>query len=379
VSIGKVSHQPGGTLPPPFTVHQVPFSWDVATGPPGSWRNPSRAFFAYAGGKAYNRVSADTKNEPPRLPYELADVDDDGYPDGLTAGLAIEQLRALAKREQPFLLAVGFFKPHLPFNAPKKYWGLYERGTIPAAPWPKLPRNLATRLPLHDSYEPTRHYDWPDDKGHISEQQGRALKRGYWAAVSYVDAQIGKLLDEYRRLGLEKNTIVVLWADHGWHPGDDGIWGKNTNYEWALRSPLMIRVPGMPRPGEAAPGIAETIDVYPTLADLCGLEGAPDDLPGTSLAPLVANPSHPGKPGARSAVLRGTILSSTLRTDRYRVVEGSKHNTKNQMLVELYDHQSDPLETANIAEEKPEVVARLLAQLHGDTPQSCFGRPSCRK
>jgi len=363
VSIGKVSHQPGGTMPSDYAVHQVPFSWDVATGPTGTWRNPWRAFFAYADGKAYNRVIREVKNETPRLPYESANVDDDGYADGLTAQLAIDQLRDLTKRDEPFLLAVGFFKPHLPFNAPKKYWNLYDRDKIPAAPWPKPPRNLTTPLPLHDSYEPTSHYHWPSGKGNVSDDEGRSLKHGYWAAVSYVDAQIGKLLDEYRRLGIEKDTIIVLWSDHGWQLGDYGIWGKFTNYEWALRSPLMIRTPGMAQPGKATRGIVETIDVYPTLADLCGL-AAPADLPGVSVRPLVEDPNHPGKNGAMSTVSRGGHFGRTLRTDRYRLVQWENVKTKKTVLVELYDHETDPLETENVALERPEVVERLLTQSH---------------
>ena len=350
-------------MSPRYTVDQIPFSWDVAMGPTGPWRNPWRAFFAYAGGKAYNRVIQAVKNEPPRLPYEAADVDDDGYADALTAKLAIDQLRDLTRRDKPFLLAVGFFKPHLPFNSPKKYWDLYDRDKIPVAPWPRPPKNLSTPLPLHDSYEPTSHYHWPSGKGNVSEDEGRTLKHGYWAAVSYVDAQIGKVLDEYRRLGLDENTIVVLWSDHGWQLGDYGIWGKYTNYEWALRSPLMIRTPGMAQPGKPARGIVETIDVYPTLADLCNL-AAPADLPGASLRPLIEDPSCPGKNGAMSTVSRGNHFGRTLRTDRYRLVHWENRKTKKTVLVELYDHQNDPLETENIAESHPQIVAQLLMQLN---------------
>jgi iduronate 2-sulfatase len=363
VSLGKVSHQPGGTMPAKYVDHQVPFSWDVATGPSGPWRDPWRAFFSYAKGESYNRIIKEVKNEPPRLPYESADGDDDSYADALTAQLAIEQLRDLAERNQPFLLAVGFFKPHLPFNAPKKYWDIYDRDKIPSAPWPKPPANVSIQLPLHDSYEPTSHYHWPSGKGNVNADEGRTLKHGYWAAVSYVDAQIGKLLDEFGRLGLDQNTVVVLWSDHGWQLGDYGLWGKFTNYEWALRSPLMIRTPEITQPGESAGGIVETIDMYPTLADLCGLS-APPDLAGTSLKPMIEDPNHPGKSGAISTVGRAGHLGRTLRTDRYRLVHWENVKTKKTVLVELYDHQQDPLETENIAATQPVRVEQLLNQLN---------------
>ena len=286
VSIGKVSHEPGGTMPPEYQVHQVPFSWDVATAPAGQWKNPWRAFFAYAGGAAYNRVISWVKKEPPRLPLEAADVPDDGYPDALIAQAGIQQLRDLTSRGGPFLLAVGFFKPHLPHNAPKKYWDLYDADEIGLASNPAPPKGIDPAISLHQSYELTAHYHWPGGRGNISPDEANRQRHAYFACVSYVDAQIGKLLDEYRRLGLEENTVVVLWSDHGWHLGEHGIFCKATNFEVATRSPLLIRVPGMPQPGEPADGLVETVDLYPTLAELCNLS-PPAGLAGTDRKSVV--------------------------------------------------------------------------------------------
>lgn len=361
VSIGKVSHQPGGCIDKAMTVHELPFSWDRAYAVVDEWGDPDRLMFGYAGGKAYNVVAVPGKNEP-RLPYEAGDVDDDGYGDGRNATEAVAQLRELAKGDQPFLLAVGFYRPHLPFNSPKKYWDLYDAQAIPQPQWQQRPRNVDVGYTLHDSYEPTSHYHWPDGRGNISDEQGRTLKHAYWAAISYMDAQVGKVLDAYRELGLEENTIVVLWSDHGWHLGEHGIYGKWTNHDVSLRSPLIIRTPQMHQPGQPTDGIVETIDIYPTLAELCNLP-QPDDLQGESIAALVRDPHAPGKAGAIGFVPHGPFHGTTLRTDRYRFVRWIDTRTGETSLLELYDHQSDPNETTNIAAEHPQIVKQLSEQL----------------
>ena len=215
------------------------------------------------------------RKDEPRLPYEMADVDDNGYADGLNARAAVAELRDLKRRGQPFLLATGFYKPHLPFNAPKRYWDLYDRDRIDLAPNPSPPHGVDPSITLHRSYEPTTHYRWPGGEGNISAAEARTLRHAYMACVSYVDAQIGKVLDELRRLGLEDDTITVLWSDHGWHLGEHGIFGKHTNHEVATRSPLIIRTPRMNDPGSPAGGLVESLDLYPTLTDLCGLEPPP--------------------------------------------------------------------------------------------------------
>lgn len=361
ISIGKISHQPGGCVDDAMTIHEIPFSWDRAYAITGQWRTANRAMFGYAHGEAYN-ISAARNNEP-RLPYEAADVPEDHYPDALNAAEAVRKLKVLSEAEQPFFLAVGFYRPHLPFNAPQRFWDLYDRDEIPRPAWETRPRNVTVNYTLHDSYEPTSHYHWPSGRGNINEEEARLLRHAYAAATTYVDAQIGKVLDAYRELGLEKNTIVVLWSDHGWHVGEHGIFGKWTNHEWSVRAPMMIRTPNMPHPGVPSMGVVETIDIYPTLAALCGLT-PPDDVEGVDLTPLLLNPYHPGKTGAISMVPRGQNNHGyTLRTDRYRLVRWANPQTDELLYVELYDHVEDPNETINIAEEHPDVVEKLLNQL----------------
>ncbi len=164
-----------------------------------------------------------------------------------------------------------------------------------------------------------------------------------------------------KRLGLDKNTIIALWSDHGWHLGERGIWGKFTNHEIAVRSPLIFKVPEMPKPGKRATGLVETVDIYPTLAELCGLD-APDDLAGESFAKMISNPEYPGKGYAYSFRLWGDITGKTLRTDRYRVVRWADKQEKT-LQVELYDHKVDPNENNNIANKYPKIVKQLLSKL----------------
>jgi len=360
ICIGKISHLPGGVMDKEQKVHQVPFSWDVAYAPVGPWRTPWRAFFSYDKAKAYNKVIRMEKDEP-RLPYESADVADAGYADGLNAAEGVKQLRDLKRRGGPFFLAVGFYKPHLPFNAPKKYWDLYDREKIPLARNNAPPKNVDAAISIHNSFEVTTHYAWPSGPGNISPDEAKTLRHGYFACVSYVDAQIGKVLDEVKRLGLNRNTIVVLWSDHGWHLGEHGMFGKQTNFDIATRSPLIIKVPAMTAPGKRAHGLVETLDIYPTLAQLAGIE-APEGLQGQSIAGMVADPEHPGKNYARSFHPRGRLTGRALKTDRYRIVHWTDKTGKTAQ-TELYDHRTDPDENENIAGQRPEIVRQLLSKM----------------
>ncbi len=364
ISIGKISHEPGGTMPPAYEVHQVPFSWDEAFCPNGHWKNPWQAFFAYDKGQAYNKVIRWTRDQPPRLPLEAADVDDLGYADGWIAKSAVKQLKELADQPKPFLLAVGFFKPHLPHNAPKKYWDLYDRDAIELPSWTQPPLGVDPTVSLHESFELTTHYQWPSGPGNISEQEAKRQRHAYFACVSYVDAQVGKVLDAYRQLGLEENTVVVLWADHGWHLFDHGMFGKQTNFEVATRSPLIIRIPDMKQVGQGTNALVETVDLYPTLVDLCDLP-AVDQLAGRSLRPILDDPSRPGKDVAFSFHNRGKhVMGRTLRDDRWRLVEWKHEETGERVQIELYDHRIDSAETRNVASENPDVVEQLLDRLN---------------
>lgn len=355
VCIGKVSHAPGGLLGNPKSPrHEVPFSWDRTYAPVGQWKTPWRAFFAYENGEAYNVKYAPGK---PRLPYEKPKTADTLYPDTLNATAAIKELATLSKDEKPFFLAVGFYKPHLPFCAPGKWWDYYRTRNLPRPSInPNPPKNTDPSICLHDSYEPRTHYHWPEGDT-ISAESGAKLKRGYYAAVSYVDEQAGRVLDAAKEMGLMENTIIILWSDHGWHLGDHGIWGKATQFETSLRSPLIVKIPSMRLPGQATQGMVEAVDIYPTLADLCGLM-PPKNLEGRSFAPQLVDPAAPGKEAAVG--MRGN--GRTIRTDDYRYVEW-RGKSGEIILRELYDMGKDPLQTINIATSHPEKVEELSAKL----------------
>ncbi len=363
VSIGKVSHEPGGTLPPQYAVHQIPFSWDKAFAPVGHWASPWHAFFAYSNGRAYNAVIRWVKDETPQLPYECGKVEDDGYADYYLAEAGIAEMKRLSAGSKPFFLAVGFYKPHLPHTAPEKYWDMFpeEKVGMPGNFFP--PRNVDANICIHKSPELTGHYFWPSGLGNISRQEAINQRRAYYAAVAYVDAQIGKLLDALRTLTCAQETIVVLWSDHGWQLGEHRMFSKHANYEVATRSPFIIRVPGMDMPGVPTQGLVESVDVFPTLADLCGLP-QPDGLAGQSLRPMVDNPLAPGKLGAYSTHGGGRgYRGHTLRTNHYRLVRWI-NQTGHVGLIELYDHKADPDENVNVADRFPTLVETLTKRLH---------------
>ena len=350
-SIGKISHTPDGRL---FEYNgdgdgalEMPFSWDKVWGPVGKWKTGWNAFFGYADGSNRNM-------ERGAYPaFESAAVPDTSYPDGLIAEEAIETLRGIA--DQPFLLAVGFFKPHLPFTAPKKYWDLYERSEIDLSPNPEMPANIVAES-LHPSNEMFRNYGPHASKGdagvRIDDSHARTLRHAYYAAVSYVDAQVGKVLDELERLGLSQNTIVVVWGDHGWHLGDHTLWGKHATFDRALRSALIIKTPDMLERGVASHSLVETVDLYPTLTELAGLD-PPEEIDGSSLVEVLNRPSHTVK-----TIAFGYWRNRrTLRTVQYRLTRYEDGRT------ELFDHESDPYETINVAEQHPDVVEELTALL----------------
>lgn len=360
IGIGKITHEPGGVMDEAQSIAQIPFSWDKTYTAVGKWKTPWRAFFAYANGDAHNtamRIGMET----PRLPYEIGEVDDEGYPDGLNALEAMAQLQKLKAGGIPFFLSLGFYKPHLPFNAPKKYWDMYQRDEIPMAQNNFVPHNLNNPYSLNMSPEVTTHYPWPDGPGIVTPESARVLKHGYYASVSYIDAQIGKVLDELERLDLSKSTIVVLWSDHGWHLGEHTMFGKMSNFEIATRSPLIIKVPGSKAKGKMLNQLTESIDIYPTLAELCGLK-YPDDLDGESVANILQNPDLRGQEFARSFYYRNGALGKTIRTERYRIVRWASEKDST-LAVELYDHQLDPNENNNIAAEQKAITASLLEKL----------------
>lgn len=353
VGIGKISHYADGLLygytDPVGTERELPYSWDELEFDSGKWGTGWNAFFGYANGE--NRQSMNKQVKP----YELGNVDDLGYPDGLTARLAVKKLKELSGKGKPFFLGVGFFKPHLPFNSPKKYWDMYEENEIPLAPFPDIPENVNIAS-LHNSGE-FNGYKLGDEKPSInhpvSDEYARKIRHAYFASISYIDAQVGKLLEELDKTGLVENTIVVIWGDHGWHLGDQRMWGKHTIFERALKSVFIIKVPGRSSKGKIVDKVVSTIDLYPTMMELCRIE-MPHPTDGKSLVSIMKNPALESWENASYGYFRNGI---SLRTDRYRL---TKYFRKQHPVIELYDHQADPNESKNIAAEKPEIVEQLM-------------------
>lgn len=363
VGIGKVSHQPGGVMDSLQTIHEVPYSWNKSYAPVGEWGDPWKAFFAYADGNA--RIYGYGRNDTNQPPFESADVSDDGYADGLNAKEAIKQLQKL--KDTTFFLAVGFYKPHLPFNAPKKYWDLYNPDKIPESEYNQPPTDVKSKISLHgsnSSYEPRTHYKWVNDTSNyiITKEREKILKHGYAACVSYIDAQIGKILNELERLNLHNNTIIVLWGDHGWHLGEYNIWGKYTNFDIALRSPLIIKTPEINNPGVSADGMVETVDIFPTLADLCGLP-IPEYLQGISIKPVIETPTARIKQysiGERNA---WGVHGKTIRSEQYRLMIWKDNLTGDTIDINLFDNYQKPLPNQNIADQSPQLVKDLISEL----------------
>ncbi len=292
--------------------------------------------------------------------YECADVPDSAYSDGAIADAAIEMLRQA--KDKPFFLAVGFLKPHLPFVAPKKYWDLYRRDEIPMAPNPFPPKD-APKIALTDWGELRAYEDIPR-LGPLTDEQARTLKHGYYACVSYMDAQLGRVLAELDRLGLREQTVVVLWGDHGWKLGEHGAWCKHTNFENDTHAPLICSAPGQKAPGRHTNGLVEFVDVYPSLCELAALP-LPSHLEGTSFAPLLNAPEQPWKKAAFSQYPRGGgVMGYSMRTDRYRLTRWLNRDGS-EAARELYDHQSDPQEDVNVTDrpENKALVDELTRQM----------------
>ena len=288
--------------------------------------------------------------------FESADVPDDTYQDGKVAELAVATLREVSNKAEPFFLAVGFIKPHLPFVSPKRYWDLYDPATIQLAPNKFRPKG-APEYAILPGGELRNYYGIPE--GSIPDDLARQLKHGYYAAISYMDAQVGLVLDELDRLGLRKNTIIILWGDHGWKLGEHDAWCKHTTVENDTNVPLLLSVPGMKHAGAHSDAIVEFVDIYPTLSELAGLP-LPGHLEGTSFKPLLEDPKRPWKSAAFSQYPRsqkGGLMGYSMRTDRYRFTQWvSRADHSKVDAIELYDHQTDPQENTNIAA-KPEHAA----------------------
>ena len=344
VSVGKVSHHPGGLGGPdwddPAEV-EMPGAWDTALMPNDEWQHPHGSMHGLANGEIRTAVPQSTDV------MQAAEVDDSGYPDGRITTVGLEQLDELAGSERPFFLAVGLIKPHLPFGAPRRYLELYEDVEIPPPANPEQPVGTST---WHGSGEFRRYRVSGDPL--TDPLLADSLRRHYAACVSYVDANVGKLLDRLALTGLDRNTIVVLWGDHGWNLGNHAIWGKHNLFEEALHSPLIVSYPGLSEPGEQTEALVETVSIFPTLCELTGVP-VPDFVHGASFAELLEDPGGEGDPAAVGYYQE----ARTIRTDRYRLIahpDGA---------YELYDHTADAHELVNLAALRPEVVGALSALL----------------
>jgi len=294
--------------------------------------------------------------------FEAPELGDDELLDGDTVREALEVMRELAARpDRPFFLAVGFSNPHVPWVAPKRYWDLYRDEAIPLPDNPYPPRN-APPFAARSGDDFYWYGNVPKDRV-ITPAFGRQCLHGYLAAISYVDAGVGRLLDELDRLGLREKTVIVFWGDHGYYLGEHGWWGgKHNNYEGATRAPLIVAAPGRKGAGAHAAGLVEFVDIYPSLVELCGLPPAPPGLEGTSFVPLLDDPARPGKEAAFSEYPKGGYHGIAMRTDRYRYVRWTDRQG-GVAAVELYDHRTDPRENENVSGDPAR--AALLDELAG--------------
>jgi iduronate 2-sulfatase len=294
---------------------------------------------------------------------ECRDVPDEAYFDGRVAAEAVRVLGEI--KDQPFFLAVGFWKPHAPFNAPKKYWDMYDRAKLP--PLNAARPEGAPDIAFHAS---TEILGPPDKQRPLSDDEVAEMRHGYFANISYLDAQLGKVMDALDAAGLSKNTIITFVGDHGYHIGEHTLWGKTSNFEYDARVPFMIAAPGMAAGGQTK-SLAELIDLFPTLVELCGLP-QPEGLEGTSLAPVLKNPAASVKAAAftqhprpayydREPGKAPKAMGCSVRTADVRYTEWRDWVTGGVIAQELYATEKDPAETRNALEDKDLQLARAKA------------------
>lgn len=341
-NVGKIFHN---------WIHKV-------EGDPTSWSVPAQMHFANHG----NDKPQIQGELPPNLASdpkcECRDVPDEAYFDGRVAALAVAALQQRKAEGKPFFLAVGFWKPHSPFNAPKKYWDLYQRDQIAMPKNPEWPKD-APRIAWHDG----RELLGSGSKARtITNENIREMRHGYLANISYMDAQVGKVLEALDQLELTDSTVIVFWSDHGYHIGEQTLFAKTSNFELDARVPLIIATPGMKSAGQKTESLAELMDLYPTLADVCSLP-TPDATEGVSLVPILSDPSaivreaaltqHP-RPAYydREPNKAPTHMGYTIRTATHRYTEWRDWKTGRTTARELYDHLNDPDETVNLADKK---------------------------
>lgn len=338
-NIGKIFHN---------WIHEI-------QGDPASWSVPAQMHFANHGADKPEVEGAVPPSSAIDPKCECRDVPDEAYFDGRVAKLAVEALEQRKAEAKPFFLAVGFWKPHSPFNAPKKYWDLYRREDIAMPKNPDWPKD-APRIAWHDSREILG--SGPKARK-VTADNIREMRHGYLANISYMDAQIGKVLDALDRLGLTDNTVVVFWSDHGYHLGEQTLFAKTSNFELDARVPMIIATPQMKSAGKTTGSLAELMDLYPTLAEVCGLP-KPTATDGISLAPILADPAATVREAALTQHSRPayydrepdkvpTHMGYTIRSATHRYTEWRNWKTGETADRELYDHVNDPDETVNLA------------------------------
>lgn len=349
VSVGKVSHHPGGRGGDHWnsdSIIEMPNAWDKHLMPVKEWKHPRGAMH----GLSYGKI----RDSNHRNVIETVDGLDNSYPDGLIVEEGLKQIEKLTSSKKPFFLAIGLIKPHLPFGVPKKYLDMYNGVEFPAIQHPDKPEGKTT---WHSSKE-FMAYNREGKDPRTDMEFAMELKRYYAACVSYADKHVGDILNKLKETGADKNTIIVLWGDHGWHLGEHAIWGKHSLFEESLKSPLIIYDPSFTKKGQKIDVIVESLDIFPTLSELCQLPN-PAFVNGSSLLPLIQN-----KDTTNRVAVAYTSEASTIRTDKYRFTQ---HMDGTQ---ELYNHINDGQETINIANKNPELVKELKQllndKLHGE-------------
>jgi arylsulfatase A-like enzyme len=361
VCIGKISHTPDGRV---FAYdgqgdgrHELPNAWDELATPLGPWGRGWGSFFAYAGG-AHRE-----DGEGHQALAEFAALADTDLPDGLMAKAASEKLVELKERGEPFFLGLGFFKPHLPFVAPRADLEAMAKVEI------KAPiANAEFRPPSYHRSGEFRRYDspWfegPDEKLPLTDEEAIEARRAYLACVRYVDRQIGIVLQALESEGLSDSTIVVIWGDHGWHLGESGVWGKHTMLDRSLRSVLMMRAPGVTAPGTETASLVSSIDLAPTLLQLCGLKGAPMAAPldGLDLSAVLTDPAKAVRSETEAYFGSAKAMWGTIRTERYRLIARRKEGVWKNARVFDCAASADPGPDNEVTLE--EVAAELMAKL----------------
>ena len=330
-----------------------------------------------------NQKLGQIKSLPRGAAFESPDVDDGDYADGRVAAETMKRLKAAKERREadgtPFFITAGFVRPHMPFSAPKKYWDLFDPATLPMPEYEEHPQGspqvARKRGGEIKAYKPV------PVEGQIGPELKRKLIHGYYASTAFVDAQIGKVIDELDRLELSQNTIVVLWGDHGFHLGDLGIWTKHTNYEQATRIPIVFVAPGVTEPNSSTKQLAESVDIYPTLAELASLPQptGPQPIDGKSLVPVLRDPTARVRDHAFHAYPKAK-LGRAIRTQRFRFVEWKNLNDDPaEVVYELYDYSSGPIERTNVAANYPDVMARMKSIIATYPQPARRGRRKARK